>query len=229
MFKWDAISWIATGIFVIGVALGATVDNSFLLLLAGSYLLRPTLLAFGLGKNFADERQTQVQFHSGNIALIVVVVGLIIAAISESIQGRHADTFYFLISLALLSKALVGLVMNGDHRTTAVRISLFISLLYLLFVCMEGLSIGTLIEGAPGLIILAAGLIGKKIPMVGAIVLGLVAIATLYFFGILGGLTSTRVYVSLILSTPLAVAAVCFSLSAHSSDSTGQGDADAVV
>jgi len=48
MFKWDRISWIASGIFVIGVVLGMTVNFFFFFLLAIAYLLRPALLAFGL-------------------------------------------------------------------------------------------------------------------------------------------------------------------------------------
>ena len=49
MFKWDNISWIATGIFFVGLALGAFVNDAFLIVLAGAYLLRPALLAFGFG------------------------------------------------------------------------------------------------------------------------------------------------------------------------------------
>ena len=56
MFKWDKLSWIASGIFVLGIILGIW-NNFFFGLLIVAYLLRPTILAFGKGKKYADERQ----------------------------------------------------------------------------------------------------------------------------------------------------------------------------
>ena len=41
MVKWDAISWWATGIFVVSLVLGGAVHGAFLFLLLGAYLLRP--------------------------------------------------------------------------------------------------------------------------------------------------------------------------------------------
>jgi len=211
MFKWDRISWIASGIFVIGVVLGMTVNFFFFFLLAIAYLLRPALLAFGLTKHLADERQMSIQFHSGNIALIIVIVALMIFAYTEDAAGRHADNYYFLLALALAAKAVVGLVMNGDFTSAAVRISVFAALMILLFVTAEnGLSLGMLMEGIPGFVILIAGLVGWKKPLIGAIFFAVLAVGTSMMFGVLGGFTASRVYMSLLLSIPLLVVGFCF-------------------
>lgn len=217
MFKWDRISWIATGIFILGIVLGSVVHEAFLFLIVVAYLLRTGLIAFGAGRNYADERQLQVQFHSGNIAFIVVVIGIIACAVRETLAGRPADIFNELLSVALVTKAVVGLVMYGDYGRTALRISVFIGLLYLLFVvASHGFALETFIEGAPGLVILGAGVLGKKYPIAGGIVFSALGLATLYVFGIFGGLTESRFMVSLVLSLPLLVVAFCFIMAARS-------------
>jgi hypothetical protein len=211
MFDWDRYSWIAAGLFVAGIILGAAVHESFFFLLVGAYLFRPALLAAGVRKPYADERQLTIQYRSGNIALIVTVIAIIAAAIHEDSQGRQADMFYLILCIGLMSKALVGLVMSGEHAKTAFRITMFIGLLYLTFVGLEnGPSLGMLIEGSPGIAIVAVGFLGRRWPLIGTVVLALLGTGTLVIFGIFGGLNISRVGVSLVLSLPIFVAAFSY-------------------
>lgn len=82
MFKKDSIFWLATCIFVSGVTIFAFTQNQlWLFLLAGSYLLRPTLASLNIAKSLVDERQMSIQFRSGNIAFAVMIIACIIMAV----------------------------------------------------------------------------------------------------------------------------------------------------
>lgn len=212
MFKWDKISWIATVIFLLGLLLGALVNELFVYLIVGGFLLRSTLLAFGVAKKYADERQMQIQYHSGNIALTVVIVAIIIFAVKAGLSGKTAfDEYVMLITLALVAKGVVALVMLGDYRAAAVRITVVAGSAIVIFSTLShGFSLGTLMESLPGLLIIAVGLIGIKRPMLSAIILAVIGLATFIFFGPGGGFTESRIFMGIILSIPLFVTAFCF-------------------
>ncbi|MBA4312727.1 MAG: hypothetical protein C0417_08865 [Chlorobiaceae bacterium] len=212
MFKWDKISWIASGIFLAGLLLGAFVNELFLYLMVGGFLLRSTLLAFGVAKIYADERQMQIQYHSGNIALTVLVVAIIIFAVKAGLSGKQAfDEYAMLVTIALVAKGVVGLVMIGDYRAVAVRITVIAGVAITLFASLShGFSLGTLMEASPGLLIIIVGLLGIKRPMISAALLAIIGLATFIFFGPGGGLTETRIFMGIILSLPLFVTAFCF-------------------
>ena len=217
MSNWDSLSWWASGIFVAGLVLGAAVDEQFLFLLAGAYLLRPTLLALGLAKRYADERQRMIQFHSGNIALTVTVLSLIGFAIKARLEGQPADTYTMLIAVALLTKALVGLVMIGDYRAAGVRITTTIGILLLLFAALEnGFSVGTLVEASPGILVLLVGLLGIKQPKISALLLAILGIVLAIVFGPVRAFTLTRILVGVLLPLPVFIAAFCFFRAAQS-------------
>ncbi len=212
MFKWDKISWIATGIFLAGLLLGAFLNELFLYLMVGGFLLRSTLLAFGVAKINADERQMQIQYHSGNIALSVVVVAIIIFAVKAGLSGKQAfDEYAMLVTLALVAKGVVAMIMLGDYRAVAIRITIIAGSAIVIFATLShGFSLGSLMESLPGLLIIAVGLLGIKRPMISAIILGIIGLATFVFFGPVGGLTEGRIFMGIILSIPLFVTAFCF-------------------
>jgi len=211
MFKWDRISWWATGISLTGLLLGIFVHELFLYLMIGSLLLRSTLLAFNAAKKYADERQMLIQYHSGNIAFTFVIVAIILYSLKAELSGQTVDTFATLLIIGLGTKAAVGLVMVGDYRVAAVRIAVTIGLALIIFASLShGLSISTLIESAPGLLILITGLVGIKRPLVSAIILAIIGLATFVMFGPVGGLTESRIFMGIVLSLPLFVTAVCF-------------------
>jgi len=189
MFKWDKISWIALGIFVTGIILGAVIDNIYLFLLVAAYLLRPTLLAFGGSKEkYADERQIKIQYHSGNIALTVMIIVMIVFALIEHLQGKPYDTYNEIIIIGLLTRALVSLIMIGDYKAAAARIGFFMALLLGLFILLEASSgpfnpIIFLVI-LPPIIIAVISYVGLKKPMFSAIffgALGLIALILLSF------------------------------------------------
>ncbi len=213
MFKWDTISWIASAIFALGLALGAFVNDAFLILLAAAYLLRPALLAFGFGKKYADERQMTIQYHSGNIALIVLILVIAGFYVDARIEGKPGDTYALLLCIALATKAAVGLLMLGDYKSNGVRIALFIGLLFLLFVAFShGFSTGLLIEGGPAIAILVFGIVGRKQPLLSAIFFVLIAAAAAYYFVIARSHAAmeSRIGVAFVLIMPLFITAFCF-------------------
>jgi hypothetical protein len=207
MFKWDKISWIAFGIFVTGVILGA-IDNIFLFLLVAAYLLRPTLLALGGSKEkYADERQIKIQYHSGNIALTVMIIAMIVFALIEHLKGKPYDTYNEIIIIGLLTRALVSLVMIGDYKAAAARIGYFMALLLGLFILFEASSgpfnpIIFLIILPPILIALVS-YIGLKKPMVGVIFFGVLGVTAL----ILLSFPRNNLNIASIISTEIAITA----------------------
>jgi hypothetical protein len=208
MFKWDAVSWSATGIFALGLVLGGTAHGAFLFLMLGAYLLRPTLNALGLAKRYVDERQLQIQFHSGNIGFAVAMLAAAALAIKAQVEGRRIDEYVFIISFGVAAKAIVGLLMAADPRTVGVRIACTIGLLATLFTLLEGGSLtGIVIQALPGVIVLSIGLLGLWKPVPSAVLLALAAAFTAYFFGIRGAWT-LRWQMLLLVTVPLTIASI---------------------
>jgi hypothetical protein len=170
------------------------------------------LLAFGVAKKYADERQMQIQYHSGNIALTVVIVAIIIFAVKAGLSGKQAfDEYAMLVTLALVAKGVVAMVMLGDYRAVAVRITVIAGVAITLFASLShGFSLVTFMEASPGLLIILVGLIGIKRPMISAIALAIIGLGTFIIFGPGGGLSETRIFMGFILSIPLFVTAFCF-------------------
>ncbi|MDD5362241.1 MAG: hypothetical protein PHN88_08920 [Ignavibacteria bacterium] len=176
MFKWDKISWYASVIFIIGLVLGA-INNAFLGLLVVAYLLRPTILAFGGGNKYADERQKTIQFQSGNIALTIVIVAMIVFSLIDVFQGKRGDQYNNILIIALLAKAVVGLIMLRDYKTAGFRSGFFFGLLITLFILFDSnfQPIGFLIA-LPGIALMAVSYFGLRKPMIAAIVFGVIGI-----------------------------------------------------
>lgn len=214
MPRWDAISWWATGIFVLSAVLaGALQNDAFLFLMVGSYMLRPTLYALGIATKSADERQMSIQSRSGNLALTVLIAAIIILAIKARMEERPSDDFNMLLIVGLAARALVGVLMIGDYRAVGMRIAVGIGSLWILFALAEsGLALSGLPEASPGIILIILGLLGKRQPRISAAVLAVLAIAALYFiaFRTGHGLTFYQAITALLVSLPLAAASFCF-------------------
>ena len=79
MFKKDSIFWMATGLLILSISLFAITQNqSWLALMIGSYLLRPTLVSLGVKKIKIDVRQLSIHYRSGNIAFAVTIIASVI-------------------------------------------------------------------------------------------------------------------------------------------------------
>ncbi|UCE23880.1 MAG: hypothetical protein JSU74_11355 [Candidatus Zixiibacteriota bacterium] len=203
MFDRDAIFWWATGIFLVSLLLALLVSTYFVYGIILAYLLRPALHSAGLADNYADERQKQIQFHSGNIAFVVLIIAIAVMAVQAELSGETIDTFATLLAIGLATKAIVGVIMVRDYRAAGVQITISLGLIVTAFIVLEaGFSIGTIIGAVIGIMISMVGLIGIAYPRV----LGglLVAVAAAIWVMIGPGFV-----VALLLPLPLVVAAAC--------------------
>jgi len=139
-----------------------------------------------------------------------MIIVCIILAVKLNIQNsRDWEMFNIAIVIGLAAKALSNVVLLGNYREGAVKIIMAVGLLIALFASMEGgISLGTLIEAAPGLVIVGLGWLAKKFPKIIAAALFLVTAVMLVV--VLGkGLTIGQITTALILSVPLITAGVC--------------------
>jgi len=214
MPKWDAISWWATGIFVVSAVLaGALQNDAFLFLMVGSYMLRPTLNALGIATKYTDERQMSIQYRSGNLALTVLIIGIIVLSLKARAEGKPSDDFNVLLIVGLATRALVGVLMVGDYRGAGVRISVSVGALWILFVLAEnGLALSALPEASPGIILVLLGLLGIRQPRLSAVLFAILAIAALYVIGFRTGrgFTFYQAITALLVSLPLGASSFCF-------------------
>jgi hypothetical protein len=210
MFKKDSIFWLATCIFVSGVTIFAFTQNQlWLFLLAGSYLLRPTLASLNIAKSLVDERQMSIQYRSGNIAFAVMIIACIIMAVYQSSKGDHSWEFFnAIVIIGLAAKALSNVFLIGNYRESATKIIMAVGLMFVLFASLEnGFSIGALMESAPGLAIVGIGWFSKKFPrIIGVIVL--VITAALLFIILQKGFVIGQIITAVVVSVPLTIAGI---------------------
>ena len=188
MVKRDRIFYIACGLLALGIILAIMEFPIALLPLVGSYLLRPTLHALGLGKKYADERQIQIFSRSGNIGFLVVMFGAAILAILRMSQGEPPDDFHLLIILGLVTKAIIGLLMIGDFRRAGVI--MLISFGTIMGIFCAGYGFDEIRAGETpwetivgvGIIIVSVvgGMIARKYPRPIAVLLMLISVGFIY-------------------------------------------------
>jgi hypothetical protein len=211
MLKKDKIFWWAAGIFVLAIIIFAiTGEQLWLALMIASYLLRPTLASLGVARRFVDERQMSIQYRSGNIAFAVMMVTAIILAVLQSAKGDpNWDLFNIVIIVGLAAKALSNVLLVKNYREAASRIIMTVGLMVALFASMShGLSIGTLLEAAPGLAIVGIGWLSRKFPRtVGTLVFTVTAV--LVFIILQKGFTIGQIATAVVISVPLILAGAC--------------------
>jgi hypothetical protein len=212
VLKKDPIFWWATGIFVLALVLMAvTQDQFWLVLIIGSYLLRPTLASLGLARRYVDERQMSIQYRSGNIAFAVMIITCIILAIKLNADGNPEwEMFIVAIVVGLATKALFNVIMVTNSRKTAANVIITAGLLLTLFVSIgsvdSGLSLGTFLRVASMLAIVGVGLLSKKFPRIAG-GMTFVITAVLVFVILRKGLTIAQAGTALVVGVPLATAA----------------------
>jgi len=212
VLKKDPIFWWATGIFVLALVLmAATQDQFWLVLMIGSYLLRPTLASLGLARRYVDERQMSIQYRSGNIAFAVMIITCIILAIKLNADGNPEwEMFIVAIVVGLATKALFNVIMVTNPRKAAANVIIAAGLLLTLFVSIgsvdSGLSLGTFLRVASMLAIVGVGLLSKKFPRIAG-GMTFVITAVLVFVILKKGLTIAQAGTALVVGVPLATAA----------------------
>jgi hypothetical protein len=211
MLKKDWIFGWAAIIFVLAIVIFAiTGEQLWLTLMIGSYLLRPTLASLGVARRSVDERQMSIQYHSGNIAFAAMMITAVVLAAVQSAKGDpNWDMFNEIIIVGLAAKALSNVLLVKNCREAASRIIMTVGLMVTLFASMShGLSIGTLMEAAPGLAIVGIGWLSKKFPrIVGTLVFAVTAV--LVFFILRKGFTIGQITTAVVISIPLILAGAC--------------------
>lgn len=213
--KRDPIFWAATAIFALALILGATIDNSFLLLGVAAYLLRPTIHSMGFARTLIDERQLSIQYQASNVAFAALVLGNIVVILHLMAKGDHSWELINAVLLgAIAVRALAGLLLVGDPAVAGPRIAMAVGAFLALFGAMEGESSGIVAHIIPGAVLIALGYAGSKAPRaIAYLLLAIVAVAlgalvftalqshTTFGWGSLWALT--------LINVPLIVAALC--------------------
>ena len=210
MSKKDPIFWLATFIFILGVAIfGITQNQLWLFLLAGSYLLRPTLASLNIAKSLVDERQMSIQYRSGNIAFATMIIGCIIMSVYQSSKDDHSWEFFSaIVVVGLTAKALSNVFLIGNYRESGTKIIMGVGLMLVLFVSLEnGFSIGMLIESAPFWGIVGLGWLSKKFPRtIGGIILAITVVLLIFILS--KGFIIGQIITAVVVSVPLVTAGV---------------------
>jgi hypothetical protein len=210
MFKKDPIFWMATCIFILGVVISSLTQNQlWLFILAGSYLLRPTLASLNIAKSLVDERQMSIQYRAGNIAFVAMIIACIIMSVDLSIKGDHSwELFNAVVIIGLAAKALSNVIMVGNYRESGTKIIMAVGLMLVLFVALEnGFTLGGLIESLPWLGIVGVGWLSKKYPKtIGGIILAITAV--LLFFILSRGFIVEQIITAVVVSVPLMIAGI---------------------
>jgi hypothetical protein len=215
--KRDPIFWAATGIFVLALVLAKLVDDGFLLLMVGAYLLRPTLHSLGFAKKLVDERQLQIQYRASNVGFAAMVIGNIVVVFYLMGQQDHAwELVNAVLLIGLAVRALTGLLMVGDLSAAGPRILFAVGLFLCLFGIIEGggLSLDSLAHGIPGLVVIGIGFAARRWPKaIAGILLVFVAFIAAWLVNRAlrgsGPVGWGEVVTLLLIATPLVVAAAC--------------------
>ena len=222
--KRDPIFWAAAGILAVAVALGSLVDERFFLLMVASYLLRPTVHSLGFARRLIDERQLQIQYQASNVALAAMVIGNIVVMLILMAHDDHTwEKLGLVLMVALLVRALAGLLMVGDPAVAGPRILVAVGAFLCLFGALDGGLKGFAAVGTPGLVIIALGVAARKRPSVIAYVsFGIAAIMAAFFAAFYvkgrGHATWGTIAAALVIISPIVVAAICLLRAAAAGD-----------
>lgn len=229
--KRDEIFWAASVIFLAAVALGAIVDNAYLLLMVASYLLRPTLHSLGFLRRLVDERQLQIQYQASNVGFAAMVAGVIVVILV--LMARNDHTWEMLVGVLMVGltvRALTGLLLVGDSLVAGVRILVAIGSLLALLGVLEGGVGGAMSHVLPGAALVGVGLAARRWPRPAGV--GVLALAALGAFAMFRGAlmpsgsarAGTLIALTL-LTVPAGVAGLCLLRGAANRD--GQPGSDA--
>ncbi|HHE64806.1 MAG TPA: hypothetical protein ENL09_02175 [Bacteroidetes bacterium] len=214
-FKKNPIFWWASGIFVLGLILFAITQNQIFALafIVAAYLLRPTLASLGLAKKYVDERQTNLNYRSSNIAFIVMMVACVFFAGYLMAKDDHTfEMFLMVIVIGIATKALFNVLLSKLFREVAPKIIIGLGLLVSLFSGMGAIhhgifSMNFLMNALPGLMIAGLGILSKYFPRVIAVVLFFILIALVIFI-LRRGIDWATIGGSLIIGVPLLAASL---------------------
>jgi hypothetical protein len=189
----DPIFWTASGLFVLALVLAAVAGEAWLLLMAGAYLLRPTLYSAGLFRRLVDERQMLIQARASSAGFAAMVLGTVVVILVLMRRDDHTwEMLVAVLMVALAARALASLLLTGDVAAIGPRILISVGAFLALFGVLEGVeSPGSFVAHiVPGLAIAGLGFLATRAPrLVGWLVL---AAAVAALAGIVSSATSDR-------------------------------------
>lgn len=222
MFRIDAIFLTALGISAVAIALFAiTGEQMWLALMLLSYLLRPTLASLGVAKRLIDERQMTIHYRSGNIAFAVMMITAVVVAIARSSAGDpNADYYNIIIIVGIATKAFFNVLLVRDYQKASRTIILAVGVMALLFVVMShGVSMESLAESVPWLVVIALGVLAKWYArVIGTVVFAVTTVLLVFILS--KGFTLGQGATALVICGPLYTAGAC--LFVRQSDESGE-------
>ena len=212
--KRDPIFWAATFIFVVALVLMVAVDESWILLMLASYLLRPTLHSVGLAPKLIDERQLAIQYRASSLALAVIMLGNVIVTLVLMRRGDHTWEMVLAVLLAAITaRALGGLLLVGDSVGAGKRILVSIGVLAALFEALDAGVPWGFVAVLPGAALAALGFYARRQPRIVASVVAVLIVALIAAYAVSmlrsdGRALWGRALAGLFLITALAAAAI---------------------
>ncbi len=213
--KRDGIFWAATAISGVALVLTAAWGQQFLLLLAASYLLRPTVHSLGFAPKLIDERQLQIQYRASNVAFVALVLGnVVLYGHLMHVDDHTWEMVGALLAISLAVRALTGLLLVGDPVVAGRRILYSVGVLAAVFAALDAGFPEVFLAVLPGLAIAGLGMVSHRHPRLAAVITGALPlifcalILSMAFRRPGGPNWGTAVTLGLIV-TPLIIAAIC--------------------
>lgn len=160
----DAAFCASAAISLLSLALAASVDKRFLLLLLGAYLLRPVLCLVGAHGSVVDGRQCDVQFRASHVGFIALVVGNVVVILALMAKDDHAwEMSLAALVVAIVVRSVARLLLERDPAAAGTRILMTTGLVVCLFgLLAHGLSAESLQHILPGVVIGSLGWFGDS-------------------------------------------------------------------
>ena len=180
-----------------------------MLLMVGSYLLRPTLASLGLARKIVDERQMSIHYRSGNLAFTVMIMTCIVITIYYASKDDHTwEMFNMVVIIGIAAKALFNVLLVKNYREGASRIIITVGFLIALFCSFEifdNFKWGNLLIVVPGLAIAGVGWLGRKYPRPVGVVVFIITAVMLYVI-LWRRITWGQIMTALVIGVPMILA-----------------------
>jgi hypothetical protein len=193
------------------IALGLAVSKEFYLGLVLLPFGRGLLRELGALRD-RDEWQRAISYRSSHIAFLVAMLIAAVVFVKEGIiDGGEPPVAVSVILLVSLLVKFAALQLQGKaRRRAALAIAWVIGGAWLLFaLASHGLSVSSLVEGAPCILVLGSGFAGMKWPKIGGGMFIAVGLGMLYLFVLAAGTTPIqKLLVATLLPVPILLAGV---------------------
>jgi len=133
----------------------------------------------------ADERQIFISHFSSHIALYVfIALTLFVMIHNYRVTGQHpGNQWYMVLLVPLIVKMIISLIQNYGAAAAGRWIGYFFASVWLLFVLFgHGLSVETLIEALPFILLIAIAWFSQRQPLICGLLYVALSLGSLFFF-----------------------------------------------